>query len=217
MHCNEKLSLIDSIPIISFFISRRKCKQCNAKISIKYVLIEVSTAAMFVFLYLFHGISFDLFLNLSLSSMLLITFIIDLEHMVVSDMVLILFSSYVIVYIIFTEATFLWHVLGLAVGFLPFLLIYITVKLIYKREAFGFGDVTLSASVGWFLGVRYSILTSILSFVIASVCMIFLKLLNKSFDKKTEIAFGPFICIAAIISSMFGEKIIDFYFALTLF
>ena len=213
-NCNGKLKFVDIIPIFSYLKLRGKCRNCDIKISRQYLLIEVLTALTFAGLYLHYGISFALLLNLAFYSMLIVTFVIDLKHMVVSDAVLFMFSPVVLIYLIATDASWIDHLLGLAAGFVLFLLIYLLTKWIYKREAFGFGDVMLSGAVGWFLGLQYSILTSILTFLVAFVIIIFLRVIGKSIKKEMEIPFAPFICTAALISSLFGRIIIDFYWGI---
>jgi len=214
-NCKVNLKKINMIPVVSYLRLGGKCNNCKEKISLKYPAIEILIPVIFVFLYLFYGIGLDLFLNLAFWSMLFITFLIDLEHMVVSDAVLIAFSPAVIVYIVSTEATFTAHLIGFLVGFAFFLVIYLLTKFIYKQEGFGFGDVMLSGTVGWFLGFENVILTNILSFLIAFIVIVFLKILGKSMKRDMEIPFAPFICISAAIASLFGEEIISLYWGIS--
>lgn len=213
-NCKLILNIRDMIPVISYLKLRGKCRSCKVKIPRYYLIVEILTPLVFIALYLIYGMNFDLFLNLALWSMLIITFIIDLEHMVVSDAVLFMFSPAVIIYIIATGASWAGHLIGLAVGFSFFLSIYLITKLIYKQEAFGFGDVMLSGVVGWFLGFENAILIGIMSFLIAFTAIIFLKAIGKNLKKDMEIPFAPFICIAAVVSAMFGEEIISLYWRL---
>jgi len=212
--CKVRLKFADIIPIVSYLKLGGKCRDCKAKIPKKYLIIEILTPLLFVALYIIYGLSFDLFLNLSFWSMLIIVFVVDVEHMVVSDAVLAMFSPAVIVYIIATGASWVEHLIGLIVGFSFFLLIYLITKWIYKQEAFGFGDVMLFGTVGWFLGWENTILSGMLSFIIAFAVIIFLKAVGKNLKKDMEIPFAPFICIAAVISAMFGEEIIMLYWRL---
>lgn len=214
-NCKIRLKFADIIPVIAYLRFGGKCRYCKAKTPIKYLMVEILTPLIFVALYLFYGMNFDLFLNLALWSMLIIVFVIDLEHMIVSDAVLAMFSPAVIIYIIATGASWIWHLTGLAFGFIFFLLIYLITKWLYKQEAFGFGDVMLSGAVGWFLGLENAILTGIMSFIIAFVVIVFLKAAGRNLKKDMEIPFAPFICIAAVISAMFGEEIIRLYWGLS--
>ena len=216
-NCNTALRAVDVIPILSFIILRGKCKYCKKKIPTQYIVTELLAALVFAFLYMVHGISFDLLLYLALWSMLIITFFIDLDHMVISDAVLLVFLPVVVLYVIATDASWLNHLLGLVIGFTFFLVIYLVAKWLYGKEAFGFGDVMLSGAVGAFLGMENTILVMVLSFIIAFVVIMFLKAIGKSLKREMEIPFGPFICVATAIASLFGYEIIQLYWGLGAF
>jgi len=213
-HCNSSIKGAGLIPILSYVLLGGKCRSCKKKISVHYVIIEMLTALSFMFLYAFYGFGFELLLYLALWSMLIITFFIDLEHMVVSDAVLFTFLPFVAVYLLFTNAPWLYHVLGLVVGFAVFLAIYIAAKRFYGKEAFGFGDVMLSGAVGAFLGWDRAILVLILSFIIAFVVIVFLRIVGKQLKREMEIPFGPFVCVAAAIASLYGNEIIQLYWGI---
>ena len=210
--CNKTLKAIDLVPIFSQVFLKSKCRYCKERISIRYPIIELLTGLLFVLCYFMFGLSWEFVLFLFFWSMLLITFIIDLEHMAIYDSILIFFTIPAVLYVIFLAGEQrLSHVFGCLAGFGAFFLIYFITKLIYKREAFGFGDVLLVASIGLFLGLRNTVITCILSFIIAAIGIIILKIFQKNLDGKTEVPFAPYICIAAFIASMFGDNIFGFY------
>jgi len=49
-HCHHMLHAPDLIPIVSFFLQRRKCRYCDALIPWRYMIMEVSMATIFVLL-----------------------------------------------------------------------------------------------------------------------------------------------------------------------
>lgn len=91
--------------------------------------------------------------------------------------------------------------LGGLVGSLIFLIITLVGGLIFGKESMGFGDVKLIGALGLFLGWRYIVAISILSFFIGAiysiVLMVTLKIRKK--EQVEYIAFGPFIVIAAML------------------
>ena len=101
--------------------------------------------------------------------------------------------------------------LGGLIGFCLYFAIYFISKLVYKREAFGFGDVLYITSIGVFLGFTMTILTSMLTFYVALFGIIFVKLMGKMIRFKSEIAFAPFISIAAGIVLYLGQDIMQLY------
>lgn len=49
--CQKPIAWYDNIPIFSWFILRGRCRHCGAKFSIRYALVELFTAFLFVGLY----------------------------------------------------------------------------------------------------------------------------------------------------------------------
>ena len=88
-NCNHYLTPIELIPIISYLIQGRKCKNCKQKISPFYCLFETLTGVLFCLCYLKFGFTIDLFINLTFISMLLIIIISDYQTMIIPDEVLI--------------------------------------------------------------------------------------------------------------------------------
>lgn len=74
---------------------------------------------------------------------------------------------------------------------------------VLRREAMGFGDVTLMAMIGAFLGWQ----TSIITFFFAAIIAMFVGLTMWFLHRENEIPFGPFLCIAAAIILVFWADI----------
>ncbi len=60
-HCNADLKPIDLFPIISWCLTRGKCRYCGGKIPSIYTIIEIACGAVFIAYFLKFGIS-ELFL-----------------------------------------------------------------------------------------------------------------------------------------------------------
>lgn len=146
-------------------------------------------------------------------SILLITMMIDFDHMLICDSLIFTGAGAALICIAVGKLGWKDHLLGLLVGFVIYLLIYGLAKLIYKQEAFGFGDVMLMGMMGLYLGLAGSIFASLLSFVVAAVGMVIMKIAGKKISSKVEVPFGPYMCIAGFITSIFGDKIISSYMA----
>jgi leader peptidase (prepilin peptidase) / N-methyltransferase len=52
--CDTHIRWYDNIPLFSWLILRAKCRFCKAPISIRYFLIELLTACLFLFVYLWY-------------------------------------------------------------------------------------------------------------------------------------------------------------------
>ncbi len=95
--------------------------------------------------------------------------------------------------------------LGLIVSSGLFLLI-----IIISKGGIGGGDMKLIGVLGFILGVKKIILTIFLSFVLGAIISILL-LLFKIKGMKDPIPFGPFICIAFIITIFWGDNLLLWY------
>ncbi|MBN1788834.1 MAG: prepilin peptidase [Sedimentisphaerales bacterium] len=52
--CKTPIHFYDNIPLVSWFVLRGKCRQCQAKISPRYFIIELITALLFIFVYMVY-------------------------------------------------------------------------------------------------------------------------------------------------------------------
>jgi leader peptidase (prepilin peptidase)/N-methyltransferase len=74
----------------------------------------------------------------------------------------------------------------------------------------GGGDIKLIAMIGAFLGWRGGLVTIFWSSLIGSIWGAFLMLIKKK-GRKDLIPFGPFLCLGAIISLLYGPEMIQWY------
>lgn len=209
--CGKILSPLDLVPVFSWLFLRGKCRYCKTRISIRYPVIELATAVLMVSVYMVYGISAETILYIPAVSMLLITAVIDFEHMVILDSILLFFTLLHIVVVLSTGKPFFWHLLGAVCGFALYAAVYFLAKLVYKKEAFGFGDVLLLTAIGFVVGPQKVLLIAGLAFVLATVAVVFFKLLGKKLRMATEIPFGPYICITAYIFMLAGDTLIALY------
>src|SRR5260221_14472708 len=76
--CGSLISWYDNIPLFSFILLSGKCRNCQKPISIRYPIIELTTAVVFVV------VGFNI-LNLVLACILISIFVIDFEHQIIPD------------------------------------------------------------------------------------------------------------------------------------
>ena len=78
----------------------------------------------------------------------------------------------------------------------------------------GFGDVKLFAALGIFLGWKQLLLVLFIAVVVGAIFAIFKKIANPELSRKSQIPFGPFICLGTYITMLFGDIILTSYFNL---
>lgn len=217
MTCNTNLKSRDLIPIVSYLLSRGKCRYCGNKIPIRYALVELLTGIIFTLVYNTYEISFSTLYIIILVSILIIITFIDIDHLIIPN-VLIIVGSIV---------AFIGSCIGVGVevkdgvfgalicGVLVLVVTFILGKIV-KRKVMGIGDIKLFAMLGLFLGVKYGLLTVILSVYIGAIYGILVILLNKINKKEynSKMPYGPFISISAITISLYGVDIINLYMSL---
>jgi len=95
-------------------------------------------------------------------------------------------------------------------GFLFYYFIAFAGEKILKKEAMGGGDIKMMAMVGGFLGWKGVILTTFLGSLFGSIIGIFM-MLFRGREKGSQIPFGPFLALGAVVSLFLGQEIIIWY------
>lgn len=77
--------------------------------------------------------------------------------------------------------------------------------------AFGGGDIKLMAACGVFLGWRYSLLALVAAVFFGAAYGGWMLATGKA-ERKTQIAFGPFLCMGMGIVILWGEQVLELLF-----
>jgi leader peptidase (prepilin peptidase)/N-methyltransferase len=223
--CKKRIPGYDNIPFISFILLKGKCRICKSKISLRYPLVELLTACIFLLFFMRYGLSYDFFFYIVLSCALIIATFIDIPHRIIPDEISI--GGIIVGFILssvrginispitFSFKPMLNSFLGIIVGggliFLTgWLFDMVYFKLLKKppingeTESMGGGDVKLLAMIGAFLGWQRATISFFLAPFFGAAIGIYM-LINK---KDHTIPYGPFLSLAALISIFFADKII---------
>ena len=210
-NCGTSLKWYDLVPVFSFIVQRGKCRYCGEKISPQYPMIELLNAITYLFIYLQFGATLELFFYAIIFSLLIIITIIDLQHMIIPDILVILILVASIIYkilsfLLYNNPLYLLNSIGgLVLSGLLFTLI-----IVLSKGGMGGGDVTLIASLGFILGIKKIFLTIFLSFILGAIISIFL-LITKIKNRKDPIPFGPFIVLGFSIVVFWGVQLLNLY------
>ena len=218
--CDHPLKFKEKIPVISYFIQKRKCNYCLQKISIIYIIFELLTGLLFSLIYYkfmnFNNSNINIALAIVFVSTLIIIMFSDIKYMLIPDELLIVSSSILIVLKILLgfkseELTSIldvgYMVLFMLVdAFIMFIIMYVIKKLgdlIFKKESLGGGDVKMMAFISLLIGYKMSIVVIFIASFIALPFSIY------NAYKKSEIMlpFGPYLAIATIIIYVFNIDI----------
>jgi leader peptidase (prepilin peptidase)/N-methyltransferase len=183
-HCGQAIRFYDNIPVLSWIFLRGRCRQCAAKITPRYAIVELLTAGLFLLCYWHFGLTLAMLKCAVLGFLLLGLIFTDAETHLLPDKLTLTGLALGLVFSLFVPVNDLlsmilpgivqlpvsselsWRLfslldslLGAAIG-ASFLY---GVGVAYLRwrgvEGMGFGDVKLMAMIGSFVGLRLTILT----------------------------------------------------------
>ena len=206
-HCNHKITALENIPVLSYLVLRGKCSECRKPISIRYPLIETTSAVIAVYLGIHFGFGLQVVAAILLSWALLVLSVIDFDHQLLPDDITITFlwiGLFLNMFGIFTDIYS--SLIGAMAGYGILWSVYMLFKLVTGKEGMGYGDFKLLAMLGAWLGWRQLPEIIILSSLCGAVIGIGLMVFRKH-DKSVPLPFGPFLAIAGWISMIWGTEI----------
>jgi leader peptidase (prepilin peptidase)/N-methyltransferase len=210
-HCGHRIRAWENIPLLSYLFLRGRCSNCTAAISKRYPLTELACGLLSAFIAWHFGFGWQACMALLLSWGLLTMSLIDAEHQLLPDVLVLpliwlgLIVNSFGLFVSLHEA--LW---GAVAGYMALWSVFWLFKLITGKDGMGHGDFKLLAMFGAWGGWQILPLTILLSSMVGAVVgVIFLRLRNAK--TSTPIPFGPFLAIAGWIALLWGGQITNFY------
>lgn len=190
-YCKKTLRWYELIPIVSYLMQGGRCRRCHRMLSVQYPLVELATGFGFILLpNMFHLLIF---------CSLLVIFVADLKYQIIPDSMLLLGVVGAIGEI--------WQNIGAGLlGALFFLLLWS----ITRGRGMGFGDVKLAGLLGLLLGYPRIVIALYGAFLTGAAVGVILILRGKA-KPKTKIAFGPFMIFGALLATIWGARILEWW------
>lgn len=223
--CGHQLSALELVPFFSFIFLRGKCRACGKKISWRYFGIELLTGLLFLFAgtqaMFFTSLGLlDLARNLFVIGIFIVVFMVDWEHYIILDSVLITgFIGVSLANLVLDLAGsgnfftlngyFLNGLMGALIAALPFFVIWF----FSKGAWMGFGDVKLALFLGVVFGWPLLAINLFIAVILGGAASIFLLLLQKK-TLKSIIPFGTFLSLAGVVTLFYGHKLLAWYLAI---
>lgn len=222
--CHKKLKILDLIPIISFLYLSGRCRYCKKQIPISLFLTEIATGILFVVLFLIFNyllISLAGLFILTLFSITWMILISDLKYNLIPSYFLyslcILFILYLVYFYFFPFSNiyivnifFKSNILEKFIALFGFYALFYLIKLFAKKNVIGEGDIYLFCILGFYLGIKLSIVMWFISFLTGSFVGVILVILNGK-NLKSKIAFAPYIILGFYLAIMVGDDLVDWY------
>jgi leader peptidase (prepilin peptidase) / N-methyltransferase len=224
--CEKRIPWYDNIPFISYLSLKGKCRFCKKAISVRYILVELLTALMFMQFYLTFGRSYEFFFYLVMGCCLIVATFVDIKHRIIPDEISVGFMIVGFVLSAIKGITlhplafnykpvldsFLGIIIGGGVIYLTGFLFDVVYFKLLKRppiqgetESMGGGDIKLLAMIGAFLGWQKALLT----FFIAPFFGALIGIVNLVSKKDHTIPYGPFLSLAALIALFWAPQILS--------
>lgn len=209
--CGTSIQNRDNVPVVSWLLLRGRCRSCEARISVRYPLLELSTGVLVAAAAVVAPDVWTAILLGALVSMLPAIAVIDLEHRIIPNRMmypsLLVFPALVLLaWALGGEVDPIRALLG-ALAYGGGLLVVAAVS-----GGMGFGDVKLATVIGIALGglgLRYVAVAAAAGILAGGVAAAGALALGRG--RKSAIPFGPAIALGAIVSVLVGEQIAAAY------
>ncbi|MGO8735135.1 MAG: prepilin peptidase [Terriglobia bacterium] len=231
--CEHPIRWFDNIPLVSYLLLRGRCRDCHARISPQYAVVEALTAILLVATFRRFGLSPEFVKCSALVMMLIVLIFTDLRQRRIPHAVTVFGISLGVVLSFFipvdnrpvawlaermglflseTVSSVLGAIAGAVTGGGLF---YAVGEAFYilggrQKEYLGFGDVMLMLMVGTFLGPPLTLLTILLGSLGGSIVALSTTLAAPRF-RDYQWPYGTFLGIAAVYVALDGTRLVDAY------
>jgi len=210
----------DNIPVVSWMLLRGRCRDCNARISPRYPLVELANGLAFGALAAWLVDLWVLPAHLYLAAITVALGIIDLEHRRLPDRIVL--PALPIAALLLALAALVGDsdtvgatILRSAAGAGILFAVYFVILFAYPR-GMGFGDVKLAAVLGLYLGWwgwGSLVVGFFAAFVLGGAFSLVLVALGRA-GRKSKVPFGPWMLLGAWVGIVAGEDVWRGYLSL---
>lgn len=213
--CDSGIAPYDNVPVLSWLVLRGRCRHCGSRISFRYPLVELLTAALFAAVGARFADSWALPGFLLFAGALVAISLIDLDHKIIPNRIVYPVGFAAVPLLALAAAlghdwpAFLRALGGGACAFACFYAVYV----LAPRGGFGFGDVRLAFVLGMFLGwLGWSYIFAGLFVGFAYGAVIGVGLIAVGLrGRRDPIPFGPFLAAGAMTIVLWGAPVLDWY------
>lgn len=205
--CETQIAAYDNIPIVSWLILRGRCRHCGERIPATYPLLELGLAAVFVGAFLhFEDDPAEIALACAFAATLLAISLTDLEHRIIPDRILLPSAIIAIAIAAPTDpGSMPERLIAAAAAFL-----FLFVIAIVAPRGMGMGDVKLAGVMGLYLGSAVAP-ALLMGFLFGALYGVGLMARHGVGQRKSQVPFGPFLALGALVAIFVGPDIVDWY------
>ena len=197
--CGHHVPFWVNIPLVGYFLANGRCLHCRNKIALMYLLVECSSAVLFVAVGFITNLPWLLFAYLVFISIVICLIVIDYQEMLLPDELTLsllwlglLFNLNGMVCGRLQDA-----VIGAVLGYVFLWLIYWLVRLVTRKDGMGYGDFKFFAAILAWFGYQWFVLLLMVAPLLGIIYYGVGRMRNK-LAMHSEIPFGTFLGISAI-------------------
>ncbi|HTY40072.1 MAG TPA: prepilin peptidase [Candidatus Paceibacterota bacterium] len=231
--CGHTLTWSELIPLLSFLIQRGRCRKCEAKISVRYPLVEIIAGIIFVMVGQtilpaapgFDVGTFGAGLWFAVFCVLLLVTLIDLRFMLIPDEANVLLAVFGLTLAVldvppFAAAGTFVGPLGVTLGLqgnvflnrfaaaLGAAVFFGALIIITRGRGMGEGDLKFAAALGLVFGWPDTLFVIMLAFMLGAAVGVGAMLAGKK-TMKSALPFGPFLAAAALLVFAAGAQLLS--------
>jgi len=198
--CKKKLKWFHNIPVFSYLFLKGRCGFCRTPISCIYPVVEILTAILTVFVFLYFGFHLKTVAGIILVWILILITFIDIRTFLIPDTLSLsflwlgLFFNLSHVFTPLDQA-----VIGAVAGYL---FLFIVAKLFYwirRKEGMGEGDFKLLAALGAWFGWMTLPAILLVAILLSLVVSIIVMCARRRFSLNMVMPFAPFLSISGLL------------------
>jgi len=225
--CNTPIAWYDNVPLISWLVLMGRCRSCATPISVRYPAVELTSGLLWMAAAVHFGLSLQGVTCIVFFYVLLLLAFIDIDTMRLPNQLVGLLAFVGIGAVAITQLTDVTAapLMPLGQGALSIPVVYalfgsaisagsvLIIALVYSRvrgvEGFGMGDIKLLAVMGLSLG-PYTLLVLLLGSVIGAVYGVAASR-GQAEGMRHKFPFGPFLALAAVVVTLVGVPMVNWY------
>lgn len=215
--CGAPVKAWQNVPVLSYLILGGRCAACRKTISVRYPVVEFTTAVLCALVAWRFGFGWEAVMGIVLTLALVPITLIDYDEQLIPDSIVLPLMWLGLGMSLFhplagADTLFIPPadaIIGAMAGYLSLWVFYQSFKLATGKEGMGYGDFKLLAALGAWLGWQYLFTIIITSAVVGAVIGIAL-ILFRGRDSQVPIPFGPFLASAGWITMLYGDAVRDF-------
>ena len=199
--CGAPIKSFDNIPLLSYLLLRGKCRECRARISPRYPLVEGLTGFLFGLAVYEFGLSLALVPALVFIAVLIALAGTDLQHSLLPNAIVFPATLVGLVLSIAVDPTRWWvyvvSAVAIAAGLFALVFAY--------PRGMGMGDVKMGGMLGAYLG-PYAALAVFIGALVGTLVGGVLMAMGRM-GRRTALPFGVFLAVAGVLVLFVGEDI----------